>query len=200
VVGLVAARIKEKFHRPTIAFAPADDGRMRGSGRSIDGVHLRDTLDLVTKLQPTLIEKFGGHAMAAGLTLRARDFAAFTDVFEQAAKASSDPALYQRTVATDGPLAPDDLSFSLVEAIERQIWGQGFAPPLFVNEFIVLEQRLVKDQHLKLMLDLRGRKVNAIWFRRTDTLPPRVQLAYRLQVDDFQGQRRVTLVIEHASL
>ena len=200
VVGLVAARIKEKFHRPTIAFAPADDGRMRGSGRSIDGVHLRDTLDLVTKLQPTLIEKFGGHAMAAGLTLRARDFAAFTDVFEQAAKASSDPALYQRTVATDGPLAPDDLSFSLVEAIEHQIWGQGFAPPLFVNEFIVLEQRLVKDQHLKLMLDLRGRKVNAIWFRRTDTLPSRVQLAYRLQVDDFQGQRRVTLVIEHASL
>ena len=200
VVGLVAARIKERFHRPTIAFAPADGERMRGSGRSIDGVHLRDTLDLVTKLQPALIEKFGGHAMAAGLTLRARDFATFADVFEQAAAASSDPALYQRTVATDGPLAPDELSFTLVDAIERQIWGQGFAPPLFVNEFIVLEQRLVKDQHLKLTLDLRGRKVNAIWFRHTDTLPSQVQLAYRLQVDDFQGQRRVTLVIEHASL
>ncbi len=200
VVGLVASRVKEKFHRPTIAFAPAGDGTLRGSGRSIEGVHLRDTLDLVTKLAPALVERFGGHAMAAGLSLRAEHLAAFTEAFEQATQASADAALFTRMVATDGALRAAELSHLLVDSIERQLWGQGFPPPLFANEVDVLEQRLVKDAHLRLRVRLDGQAFNAIWFRHTANLPARVQLAFRPTFDEYQGQRRLTLVIEHASL
>jgi single-stranded-DNA-specific exonuclease len=200
VVGLVAARVKERFHRPTIAFAAADELHLRGSGRSIDGVHLRDTLDLVTKGAPELIEKFGGHAMAAGLTLKRAAFETFVRAFEAATRASADPLLFARTTAVDGPLAPKDITFGLVEAIERQIWGPGFPPPIFANEFTVIDQRLIKDQHLRLALDLAGKHFDAIWFRRTATLPSRVRLAYRPTVDEYQGLRRITLVIEAASL
>jgi single-stranded-DNA-specific exonuclease len=199
VVGLVASRIKERFHRPTIAFARADDTRLRGSGRSIEGVHLRDTLDLVTKLAPTLVEKFGGHAMAAGLTLNAEHYEGFGRAFEQATRATADAALFQRTVITDGPLQADEITLGLVEAIDRQIWGQGFPAPLFDNEFAVVEQRLIKEQHLKLMLELQGRRFGAIWFRHAESLPTRARLAYRPAADDFQGQRRVTLFVEHAA-
>jgi single-stranded-DNA-specific exonuclease len=202
VVGLVASRVKERFHRPTIAFARADAGAdggvLRGSGRSIDGVHLRDTLDLVTKLAPDLIERYGGHAMAAGLTLPATGLEPFTRAFEAATRASADAQLFQRVIATDGPLAAKDIGFTLIDALERQIWGQGFAPPLFDNEFNVLEQRLVKERHLKLTLELDGKRFGAIWFGRTEPLPARARLAYRPGVDEYQGQRRVALTVEQA--
>jgi single-stranded-DNA-specific exonuclease len=152
----------------------------------------------VTKVAPSLVEKFGGHAMAAGLTLNAEQFEGFAQAFEDATRATADPALFQRSVATDGPLAAGDVALGLVEAIERQIWGQGFAPPLFDNEFTVVEQRLVKETHLKLTLDLDGKRVGAMWFRHPETLPGRVRLAYRPAADEWQGQRRVTLLIEHA--
>ncbi len=197
VVGLVAARIKERYHRPTIAFARADESTLRGSGRSIEGVHLRDTLDLVTKAAPDLIERFGGHAMAAGLTLKAERYEPFTRAFEAATRASAEAVHFARTVATDGPLAPADIGLALIEATERQIWGQGFPPPLYANEFIVAEQRLVKDQHLRLTLELAGRRFAAIWFKRTESLPGRAVLAYRPVLDEYQGTRRVQLVIEH---
>jgi single-stranded-DNA-specific exonuclease len=200
VVGLVASRVKERHHRPTIAFARADERSLRGSGRSIEGVHLRDVLDLVTKAAPEMIEKFGGHAMAAGLTLATGHYEGFTEAFEAATRASADAELFARRVATDGPLAPAEISLALIEAIDRQIWGQGFAPPLFDNEFAVVEQRLVKEAHLKLTLELEGRRFSAIWFRRADPLPTRVRLAYRPVADEYQGQRRVTLQVEHASL
>jgi single-stranded-DNA-specific exonuclease len=196
VVGLVAARVKEKFHRPTVAFARADERTLRGSGRSIDGVHLRDTLDLVTKAAPGLIEKFGGHAMAAGLTLKAEALEPFDRAYEAAARAC-DPALFARTVATDGALAAGEIGAPLVEAIGRQVWGQGFPPPLFDNEFAVVAQRLVKDAHLKLTLELEGRRFDAIWFRHTETLPTRVRLAYRPALDEYQGERRLCLHVEH---
>ncbi|MCS7100534.1 MAG: DHHA1 domain-containing protein, partial [Burkholderiaceae bacterium] len=199
VIGLVAARIKERHHRPTIAFARVDEGTLRGSGRSIEGVHLRDTLDLVTKAAPSLIEKFGGHALAAGLTLKAAHFEPFCRAFEAALRASSDAALFERTVLTDGPLAPQDFTLGLVESLERQIWGQGFAAPLFDNEFVVVEQRLVKDEHLRLTLELAGRRLPAIWFRRSEPLPSRARLAYRLAADEYQGLRGVQLLIEHAA-
>ena len=199
VVGLVASRVKEKFHRPTVAFARADEHTLRGSGRSIDGVHLRDTLDLVTKGAPTLVEKFGGHAMAAGLTLKADGLEAFTRAFEAATRQTCEAALFTRTVATDGPLVAAEIGVPLVDAIEAQVWGQGFPPPLFDNEFAVVEQRLVKDAHLKLTLELDGRRFAAIWFRHTETLPTRVRLAYRPTIDEYQGQRRVTLHVEHAA-
>ncbi len=199
VVGLVASRVKEKFHRPTVAFARADEKTVRGSGRSIQGVHLRDMLDLVTKVAPTLIDKFGGHAMAAGLTLAHEHLPAFEQAFEAAAHASTDAGLYARSVATDGGLAAQDITLTLADALEREIWGQGFAPPLFVNEFTVLEQRLVKDAHLKLRLLLGETKFDAMWFGHTDTLPTRLRLAYRVTTHTWQGQRRITLVIEHSA-
>jgi single-stranded-DNA-specific exonuclease len=197
VVGLVASRVKERYHRPTIAFARADESMLRGSGRSIDGVHLRDTLDLVTKAAPRLIERFGGHAMAAGLTLRAENYDAFARAFEAATRASADADCFTRTIAIDGPLTPADIGLTLVEATDRQIWGQGFPAPLYANEFTVVEQRLVKEQHLRLTLELAGRRFAAIWFRRNESLPARAVLAYRPVLDEYQGERRVQLVVEH---
>jgi single-stranded-DNA-specific exonuclease len=197
VVGLIAARVKERYHRPTIAFARADETTLRGSGRSIEGVHLRDTLDLVTKVAPDLIERFGGHAMAAGLSLRAERYESFVRAFEAATRASADAACFTRTIATDGPLEPGEIGLALIEATGRQIWGQGFPPPLYANEFIVAEQRLVKDQHLRLTLELAGRRFPAVWFRRNQALPGRALLAYRPTVDEYQGERRVQLIVEY---
>jgi single-stranded-DNA-specific exonuclease len=173
---------------------------LRGSGRSIEGVHLRDVLDLVTKAAPQMIEKFGGHAMAAGLTLPHEHFEGFSQAFEAATRASSEAELFTRRISTDGPLAAPEINLPLIEAIDRQIWGQGFAAPLFDNEFAVAEQRLIKDAHLKLALELDGQRFDAIWFRRTQPLPTRVRLAYRPVADEYQGLRRVSLHIEHASL
>jgi single-stranded-DNA-specific exonuclease len=199
VVGLVASRVKEKFHRPTIAFARANETELRGSGRSIEGVHLRDTLDLVTKQAPDMVRRFGGHAMAAGLTLQSDRYEGFVQAFEDATRGSCDRALFARTVQTDGPLKADEIGLPLINALEEHVWGQGFPPPLFANVFTVLEQRLLKDKHLKLSLDLDGRRFNAIWFRRTELLPKEVRLAYRPVADDYNGMRRVQLIIEHAA-
>ena len=200
VIGLVASRIKEKYHRPTIAFARASDGELRGSGRSIEGVHLRDTLDLVTKRAPLLVRRFGGHAMAAGLTMPTSSYDAFVSAFEDATRASCDRTLFERTITTDGALAANEVVLSLIEAIDSHVWGQGFPAPLFDNEFVVVEQRLVKDRHLKLVLDLDGRLFDAVWFSRTEQVPRTVRLAYRPVVDDYMGERRLQLVIEHAAL
>jgi single-stranded-DNA-specific exonuclease len=196
VVGLIASRIKERHHRPTIAFARADAASLRGSGRSIDGVHLRDTLDLVTKIDPALVTRFGGHAMAAGLTIPQGALEAFGAAFERAAAQSTDAALYARHLSVDGPLRAAEITASLIEAVSRFVWGQGFAEPLFVNDFEVLEQRIVKDTHLKLTLGLEGRKWPAIWFRRTQALPDRARLAYRPAIDEYRGERRVALTVE----
>ncbi|MBV8210250.1 MAG: single-stranded-DNA-specific exonuclease RecJ [Burkholderiaceae bacterium] len=193
IVGLVASRIKERYHRPTIAFAQGGDGTLRGSGRSIDGIHLRDTLDRVTKAAPALIERFGGHAMAAGLTLRREHLEAFSEAFEAATRAMADSSLFARSLATDGVLAPNEIGPELAEAIEAIVWGQGFAEPLFANEFEVLEQRLLQDRHLQLTLGLERRRLPAVWFGRTETLPSRARLAYRLKFDTYQGLRRIRL-------
>ena len=197
VVGLVASRIKDRFHRPTIAFARSGESELRGSGRSIEGVHLRDTLDLVTKIAPQMIRRFGGHAMAAGLTLNGADYDNFVAAFEDATRSSCDRSIFERTVATDGALEPAEFTFALVEAVGQHVWGQGFPPPLFAQEFDVVDQRLVKDRHLKLTLELDGRRFNAIWFRRTEPLPRRAHLAYRPAIDDYLGQRRLTLFVEY---
>jgi single-stranded-DNA-specific exonuclease len=199
VVGLVASRIKERFHRPTIAFAPAGEGELRGSGRSIEGVHLRDTLDLVTKVAPTMVRRFGGHAMAAGLSLAAEHYEGFRAAFEEATSASCDRSLFERTVVTDGPLAAGEITLSLVEACDQHVWGQGFPAPLFDQDFYVVEQRLIKDRHLKLVLELDGRRFNAIFFGRVESLPKQVQLAYRPTIDEYQGQRRLALTIDQCA-
>lgn len=201
VIGIVASRLKEKFHRPTLTFAPADDPDLiKGSGRSIPGFHLRDALDRVAKQHPGLLLKFGGHAMAAGLTLRAIDFERFTDAFEQVGKDWLNEEQLSRIVETDGPLGPADCTAQFVSQIDSLVWGQGFPPPLFSGEFSVLHQSLVKERHLKLLLSRpdSNQKLQAIWFHHTAPLGEQVQVAYRLAVDHFNGQGRVQMIVEHA--
>lgn len=201
VVGLVASRLKEKVNRPTIVFAPTDDGALKGSGRSIAGVHLRDALDLVSKALPGAVLRFGGHAMAAGLTLRSEgDLPAFRDAFEKAVRSMVNASVFERVIYTDGGLAPDEITERLVQAIDSQIWGQGFDAPVFANEFRVVRQSLVKDAHTKLILELGGQRFDAIFFRHTETLPGMVRLAYRPNINEFMGRRSVQLVIEAAEL
>lgn len=196
IVGLVASRIKESKHRPTIAFAQADPGELKGSGRSIDGVHLRDMLDLVSKKDPRIIKKFGGHAMAAGLTIDATRLEDFTNLFEEVVQDNCDPEAFERHVWVDGALKGEEISFDLIEAINGQIWGQGFLPPLFANEFKVLHQSLLKGGHLKLVLELDGRRFSGIFFRRAAEIPSVARLAYRPEINEWRGEKSVQLVVE----
>ena len=196
IVGLVASRIKESKHRPTIAFAQADPGELKGSGRSIDGVHLRDMLDLVSKKDPRIIKKFGGHAMAAGLTIDATRLEDFTNLFEEVVRDNCDPEAFERHVWVDGALKGEEISFDLIEAINGQIWGQGFLPPLFANEFKVLHQSLLKGGHLKLVLELDGRRFSGIFFRRAAEIPFVARLADRPEINDWRGEKSVQLVVE----
>lgn len=198
VIGIVASRLKDKFYRPTITFAPAGDGLLRGSGRSIDGFHLRDALDLVSKQSPRLIEKFGGHAMAAGLTIRAEAFDAFAEAFETVGKEWISQSQLERILENDGPLEDDYYSVEFCELLSQQVWGQGFAPPLFCDEFTVLAQRVLKDKHLKLTLEKQGRRFDAIWFGHADALPDRIRAAYRLDTNTYNNVTRVQLLLEHA--
>ncbi len=198
VVGLVASRLKDRFFRPTITFAPANDGRIRGSGRSIPGFHLRDALDLISKQSPNLIEKFGGHAMAAGLTIRAEAFDAFTAAFEAVGRTWLDPFQLEQIIETDGALEDPYFSLQFIELLESQVWGHGFAPPLFCDEFNVANQRILKDKHLKLLLEKNGRHYDAIWFGHAQTLSARAKLAFRLAANEFNGTTSVQLILEHA--
>jgi single-stranded-DNA-specific exonuclease len=197
VVGIVAGRIRERFHRPTIAFARGDAGAIRGSGRSIPALHLRDALDRVAVRNPGLLVKFGGHAAAAGLTLREADFERFRAAFEAAARALLSPADLERVIETDGGLAPDELSLETVDMLAGPAWGAGFPAPRFCDEFAVVAQRVVGEQHLKLMLASGSRRVEAIRYRWTETAPARLRAVYHPAVNEFDGLRSLQLTIEH---
>jgi single-stranded-DNA-specific exonuclease len=197
VIGILAGRVKDRYHRPTFAFAPGAEGEIRGSGRSISGLHLRDALDLVTKLEPGLLLRFGGHAAAAGATLRARDFFRFKETFEAVARKLLLPDQLARTVQTDGSLETAYLNLGLAQLLEEQIWGQGFPQPLFCDEFEVLGQRVVGEKHLRLKLARGGRSIEAMRFNALDPLPSPVRAAYRLSVNEFNGAQNLQLVIEH---
>ena len=199
VIGLVASRLKERFGRPTIALARDDrhPGWLKGSGRSIAGVHLRDALDLADRRAPGALVRFGGHAMAAGLTMVEDALPRFVDALEAAVAELADPACFAPVVETDGPLAPEELALSTVAEIEHEVWGQGFPEPLFADRFRVLGQRLVKDRHLKLDLRLGTRRVAAIAFGRTEPVGDEATIAYSLQRDDWQGADGVSLVVRH---
>jgi single-stranded-DNA-specific exonuclease len=198
VIGIVASRLKEKFYRPTITFAPAGDGWIKGSGRSIPGFHLRDALDLVSKKVPGLIDKFGGHSMAAGLSIRADRFDAFAQAFEAVGRSWLTEAQLERIVETDGPLEDDFYSTQFIELLDGQVWGQGFAPPVFCDEFRVVSQRILKDKHLKLLLERNGRRYDAIWFGHTDALGDKARVAFRLDANEYNGVTKVQLLVEHA--
>jgi single-stranded-DNA-specific exonuclease len=200
VVGLVASRVKESRHRPTLALAPssADASVLRGSGRSIPGVHLRDVLDLVDKREPGLLIRFGGHAMAAGLSMPASALDRLAPAFEAALAELADPACFTPVLWTDGPLDPAAIDLGLLEAIEAQVWGQGFPEPLFSDRFRVERQTVVGNGHLKLALRHGSHRLDAIMFGRTEPVASQALLAYRLQRDDWQGRARVQLIVEAA--
>jgi single-stranded-DNA-specific exonuclease len=198
VIGIVASRLKEKFYRPTITFAPGAEGWIKGSGRSIPGFHLRDALDLVSKRAPSLIDKFGGHAMAAGLTMRADAFGAFSQAFEAVGKAWLSAAQLERVIETDGPLEDAYYTTQFIELMDGQVWGQGFAPPVFCDEFRVISQRILKERHLKLLLERNGQRYDAIWFGHTASLGERARIAFRLDANEYNGVTKVQLMVEHA--
>ena len=205
VVGIVASRLKERFNRPAIVFAPADGAtgeELRGSGRSLTGFHLRDALDIVSKREPGLILKFGGHAMAAGLSIRKADFEKFDALFQSVANDLLNDELLERRHIHDGPLALSDFTAETGDLLAEEIWGQGFPQPIFYGEFEIGQQSLMKEKHLRLQLrpigdgQLASKPFTGVWFNRTQPLPAKARLAYRLVTDRFQGQARVQLMIE----
>ncbi|WP_211466132.1 single-stranded-DNA-specific exonuclease RecJ [Collimonas silvisoli] len=198
VIGIVASRLKDKFYRPTITFAPGGEGLIKGSGRSIPGFHLRDALDLVSKHAPSLIQKFGGHAMAAGLTIRADAFDAFAAAFEKVGRDWLGQSQLERVIETDGPLEDAYYTTSFIELMDAQVWGQGFAAPVFCDEFRVVSQRILKEKHLKLSLEKNGSRYDAIWFGHTDELGAKAKVAFRLDANEYNGVTKVQLMVEHA--
>jgi single-stranded-DNA-specific exonuclease len=204
VIGLLAARVKEKWHRPAIVFArntePGRERQIRGSGRSIDGFHLRDALDLVAKREPDLLHRFGGHAMAAGVTLDEAALPRFAAAFEAVARERLDASLLAPVIESDGPLGDEKLSIDLAETLRAAVWGQGFPPPTFDDSFVVAEQRWVGGRHLRLRLastDGTRQACDAIAFNQPVELPGRVRAVFRLDVNEYQGTRALQLVIEH---
>jgi single-stranded-DNA-specific exonuclease len=198
VIGIVASRLKEKYFRPTITFAPAGNGMIKGSGRSIPGFHLRDALDLVSKRAPHLIDKFGGHAMAAGLSLQEKDFEEFLSTFEQVGKEWLTSSQLEHVLETDGELDISDFNLDFISLLETQVWGQGFAPPVFNDQFQVLNQKILKEKHLKLFLEKDGQQFDAIWFNHTEGLPKLIRVAYRLDANEYNGRTKVQLLLEYA--
>ena len=204
VVGIVASRLKDKLHRPTFVFAassaPGREHELKGSGRSIAGFHLRDALDLVAKRHPGVLLRFGGHAMAAGCTLLEEHFDTFEQGLSEVAQEWLDAAILSRRTETDGPLKPEYRRTELVDLLQAEVWGQGFAAPTFCEELEVLQQRLVGEKHLSLKLKHQGQPVDGIWFGRTEPLPARVKLAFRLDADAWNGVRRVRFLVEAAEV
>jgi single-stranded-DNA-specific exonuclease len=197
VIGILAGRVKEQLHRPTFAFARGKDGLIKGSGRSIPGLHLRDALDMVAKRQPHLLKRFGGHAAAAGVTLEEDNLAEFETIFEAIARELIPPAELTRTLQTDGSLEAGYRSLEIARMLQAEIWGQGLPAPVFADTFEVENQRLLKDKHLKLALRQGGARFDAIRFNCADPAPARVQAAYKLDINDWNGVASVQLLIEH---
>ncbi|HXJ51201.1 MAG TPA: single-stranded-DNA-specific exonuclease RecJ [Burkholderiales bacterium] len=200
VVGILAARLKDRVHRPVICFAPAQETGtpvLRGSGRSIPGLHLRDCLDLVAKRSPGLVVRFGGHAMAAGLTILETNYQTFSHAFEEAVEELLPAEARLRTVETDGALEGAHCTLEVARMLEGEIWGQGFPQPLFCDNFGVESQRVVGERHLKLRLVKDGRRYEAMRFGALEPLPEKVRAAYRLAVSEFNGLRSIQLNVEH---
>lgn len=199
VVGIVASRLKDRFNRPAIVFARGSGGELKGSGRSIAGLHLRDALDLVSKREPGLIARFGGHAFAAGVSIREGDLARFAAAFERVAREKLSAADLLRVVETDGALAADELTLALAERLRDPVWGQGFPAPAFDDEFDVVATRIVGDAHTRLLLGRGDERIPAVLFRSTAPLPPRIRAVFRPEPDPFNGREALQLVVLHWS-
>jgi len=203
VIGILASRIKDRFHRPVIAFAPASDDQIKGSARSIPGLHIRDALAEIATRYPQLIDKFGGHAMAAGLTLSRSAFDNFAKAFDEVVSRHLTEEQLHNCVISDGELSHSDLTLDVAEVLrEAGPWGQAFPEPLFDGTFEILEQRLVGNKHLKMVLMKEGQPIDAIAFNIDINAWPnhrceRVHIAYRMDVNEFRGRRTVQLIVEH---
>lgn len=196
VIGIVAGRIKEREHRPTIVFAPGQEpGLLKGSGRSIPGFHLRDALDLVYKMNPNLIVKFGGHAMAAGLTIKEEFFEDFQEAFDEVCSAGLTAEMLERFILTD-ELSPENMTVNTVELIQQEVWGNGFEEPIFALDMKVKSQRVLKDTHLKLELEKEGMIFDAIWFNCNELVGDEiVTVVFSLSINDFRNTQTVQLQI-----
>jgi single-stranded-DNA-specific exonuclease len=199
VVGILASRIREKYHRPVIAFARDGQGNLKGSGRSISGFHMRDALDLVTKRHPALISKFGGHAMAAGLTIPESSMADFANAFDAVARELLTPADLAERIETDGALSAEELTFDFVQSIDAQVWGQGFSAPSFTGHFRVLEQRVVGQKHLKLKLSMGSSTFEAMRFGSGDALNTSIDAVFRPSINEFRGNATLQLVLDYVA-
>ena len=197
LVGLVSSRIKERINRPVIAFADVGDGFLRGSGRSVEGVHLRDALERVSKTHPDVLVRFGGHALAAGLTIRKDALEEFAQAFEASVAQEASPESFAAELLVDGALAPEDFSFKLVHEIDSIVWGQGFEAPLFANTFRVVRQQLLRGgEHLRATVETGGVPLEAIFFRHGTYLPDTARIAFRPDINEWQGRRTLQLLIE----
>jgi len=197
VIGILASRLKDKFHRPVIAFARANDGEIRGSGRSIAGLHLRDALDLISKRHPALIRKFGGHAAAAGLSIAETDFADFAAAFEQVSSELLSASDLAQRIETDGTLESAEINLEVARLLDEQVWGQGFPAPQFNNDFIVQSQRVVGEKHLKLRLNTQGKLIDAILFGHNEPLPGQIHAVYSLSVNEYNGTQSLQFIIRY---
>ena len=199
VVGIVASRLKEKFYRPVFVFAPDDDGNYRGSGRSIAGVHLRDVLDAISKRAPDIIIKFGGHAMAAGLTLRQGSLKTFGELFEDIVRSQVNEDTLSQTYLTDGSLKASDITLANAQLINAQIWGQGFPPPSFADTFQVIRQQSMgaDKKHTKAWLAKEGQEFEAMFWRCEDILPRDIRVVYRPTVNEWKGNTELQLYVDY---
>ncbi|MDO8294439.1 MAG: single-stranded-DNA-specific exonuclease RecJ [Gallionella sp.] len=197
VIGILASRLKDKFHRPVIAFARANDGELKGSGRSISALHLRDALDLVSKRHPSLIRKFGGHAAAAGLSIAETNFANFAAAFEEIATELLDESDLAQRIETDGALEHAEMTLDVARLLDEQVWGQGFPAPQFNDDFAVQNQRVVGEKHLKLRLSRHGKPIEAILFGHSEPLPEQIHAVYSLSVNEYNGTQSLQLIIRH---
>ncbi len=197
VIGIVASRLKEHFHRPAIVFAATENGELKGSGRSISGFHLRDGLDWISKQNNDIILKFGGHAMAAGLTIKADHLSEFKQLFEQSVKLFTPEEMLKKAYTTDGILTIEEITLDNALKIRDKIWGQGFAFPTFVDEFSVSWQRLVGKNHKKVGLIKSGKVIEAMLFNCTEDLPEKITAVYRLVANEWREQYELQLYIDH---
>jgi len=213
VIGLVASKVKELYHRPVIAFAPADDDQVKGSARSITGLHIRDTLDAIATKNPDVLQKFGGHAMAAGLSIKKNDMDIFFKLFEAEVKSRLSHDDLEEVIHTDGELSDEYFTSDFVELINSASpWGQGFEPPVFDNTFDVVEHRVVGEQHIKMKLRLtngscngNGQEIDAIAFNQTDYinehieshLPEKIHATYKLDINEYRGRRSLQLIVDY---
>ena len=202
VIGILASRLKERFHRPAIVFADASDGDgankiLKGSGRSIASLHLRDALDLITKKHPQLIIKFGGHAMAAGLSIKHEDLKVFQQAFELVVRDLLSETDLQATIETDGSMQSSEMCLTNAQLILQQIWGQGFNQPLFSDKFSVINQRIVGEKHTKIVLEKDNKRFDAIYFNYTETLDSLINAVFALDVNEYNGAKLLQLMIKH---